>query len=140
MAARAERFNVDELNKAVNAVQKDIAAKKKAGEPCDDLLAKKKAIEAEREGVEKALAEIQEKLRAKLSTVGNIVHESVPDSLDEVRRRQRDPLPLRATLTRSPAGGGCGGGLAAGQQRAGAGVARGEEGGRARGRGAAPPL
>jgi len=81
-----ERFNVDELNKAVNAVQKDIAAKKKAGEPCDDLLAKKKAIEAEREGVEKALAEIQEKLRAKLNTVGNIVHESVPDSLDEVRR------------------------------------------------------
>eukprot|EP00158_Paraphelidium_tribonemae_P003768 Partr_v1_DN26357_c0_g1_i1_m43182 putative seryl-trna synthetase len=77
------RFDADEINKEINAVQKEIASKMKAKEAADELLAKKVALTKSREEV-KAAMEAKEKLRdEKLITIGNLVHQSVPVSMDE---------------------------------------------------------
>ncbi|ODV89622.1 hypothetical protein CANCADRAFT_141551 [Tortispora caseinolytica NRRL Y-17796] len=77
------KFDLDELNKRQNKIQKDIGLKYKAKEDATELLEQKKAIETEKQLLN-ALADDQDKqLKAKLNTVGNIVHSSVPVSMDE---------------------------------------------------------
>lgn len=74
----------DNLRKKRNAVQKDVATKKKANEACEDLVAEIKAI-----GEEIAAAEAEQKalkieVDRLVGTVGNLVDDSVPVSQDEV--------------------------------------------------------
>ncbi|KAF5348073.1 hypothetical protein D9758_010043 [Tetrapyrgos nigripes] len=76
-------FDANGLSKQVNAVQKEISAKKKAKEPADDLVAKKKELDAQVEAQRKATKEFETKMRAKASTVGNIVGKNVPVSNTE---------------------------------------------------------
>lgn len=77
------RFELDEKNKAINAVQKQIGQKFKAKEDASQLLAEKDKLTAEK----KALVESEQKadldLRFKVNTVGNIVHDSVVVSDNE---------------------------------------------------------
>jgi seryl-tRNA synthetase len=93
----AERFELDEKNKAINSVQRDIGAKKKANEPCEDLVARKRELETTRDAEEKVLDELQASLRGKLVSVGNIVDPTVPDSQDEVRARCHRPCLIPVT-------------------------------------------
>ncbi|KAG9313797.1 serine-tRNA ligase, partial [Chiua virens] len=76
-------FELNGLNKQVNATQKEIGAKKKAKEPADDLVAQKKALDAQVEAKRKETREFELFMRQKASNVGNIVAKDVPVSLTE---------------------------------------------------------
>lgn len=77
------RFDLDASNKQLNALQKQIGQKFKAKEDASELLAQKDKLTADK----KELTEVEQKadadLRFKVNQVGNIVHESVVDSMDE---------------------------------------------------------
>ncbi|KAI9460692.1 serine-tRNA ligase [Boletus coccyginus] len=76
-------YELNGLNKQVNAVQKEIGAKKKAKEPADDLVAQKKALDAQVEAKRKETRECELLMRQKASNVGNLVAKDVPVSLTE---------------------------------------------------------
>ncbi|KAF5384438.1 hypothetical protein D9615_003329 [Tricholomella constricta] len=76
-------FDTNALRKKVNEVQKQIAAKKKAKESADELVAAKKAIDAEVEAKKKEAKEFEIKMRQKAGTIGNIVGPNAPVSLTE---------------------------------------------------------
>lgn len=73
-----------QMNTKINAVQKQIGAKKKAKENADDLLAEKTELEKEKKALTELAAEKETKLNKKLNTIGNIVHDSVPVNTNEV--------------------------------------------------------
>ncbi|KAF9467135.1 hypothetical protein BDZ94DRAFT_1156616 [Collybia nuda] len=76
-------FDTNALRKKVNQVQKDIAAKKKAKESADELVAAKKEIDAQVEAKKKEAREFEIKMRQKAGTIGNIVGKNAPVSLTE---------------------------------------------------------
>ncbi|KAG6380147.1 serine-tRNA ligase [Boletus reticuloceps] len=76
-------YELNGLNKQVNAVQKEIGAKKKAKEPADDLVAQKKSLDTQVEAKRKETREYELLMRQKASNVGNIVAKDVPVSLTE---------------------------------------------------------
>ncbi|KAI1787265.1 serine-tRNA ligase [Ganoderma leucocontextum] len=76
-------FEANNLAKSVNSVQKEIAAKKKAKENADELVAKKKEIDAQVVAKRNEAKEFEAKMRQRASTVGNIVAKDVPVSVTE---------------------------------------------------------
>ncbi|KAF9067432.1 hypothetical protein BDP27DRAFT_1328834 [Rhodocollybia butyracea] len=76
-------FEANGLSKQVNAVQKEISAKKKAKEPADDLVAQKKDLDAQVEAKRKETKEYEILMRKKVSGIGNIVGPKVPVSTTE---------------------------------------------------------
>ncbi|KAL5520616.1 SES1_2 [Sanghuangporus sanghuang] len=76
-------FEVNQTSKKINAVQKNIAAKKKAKESADDLVAQKKELDALKEKKLKEAKEHETAMRAKAATAGNIVGNLVPVSMTE---------------------------------------------------------
>ncbi|KAJ2806131.1 Cytosolic seryl-tRNA synthetase [Coemansia helicoidea] len=77
------KYELDEANRAVNAVQKEIAIKAKAKEDASGLLAQKKDLDTKKKELSETEKAKDKELRAMVSTVGNIVHESVPVSTTE---------------------------------------------------------
>lgn len=77
------RFDLDELNKELNRVQKAIGQKFKAKEDPKELLSEKEAITEKKNDLIKVEQEKDLSLRAKVFTVGNLVHESVVVSSNE---------------------------------------------------------
>ena len=77
------RFQLDEINKSQNKLQKEIGLKFKAKEDPKELLQKKEELAAEKEKLIQTEQEADKQLRAKVNTVGNIVHSSVPISDNE---------------------------------------------------------
>lgn len=80
---RKTQYAATQIGAEIKAVQTSITARKKKGEGIEDLLAQKDEITQRRLAQEKAAAELQQKLEAKLKTVGNYVHTSVPVSATE---------------------------------------------------------
>ncbi|KAJ3994314.1 hypothetical protein F5050DRAFT_1800765 [Lentinula boryana] len=76
-------FEANGLSKQVNTVQKEISLKKKAKESADDLVAKKKELDAQVEAKRKETKEFEALMRKKASGVGNIVGPKVPVSTTE---------------------------------------------------------
>jgi seryl-tRNA synthetase len=76
-------YDANALRKKVNDIQKEISAKKKAKENADDLVAAKKEVDAQVEAKKKEAKEFEITMRAKASTVGNIVGKAVPISTTE---------------------------------------------------------
>lgn len=77
------RFDLDAENKKLNVLQKQIGQKFKAKEDASELLAEKDAVTAEKKALTEKEQQADAELRFKVNQVGNIVHESVVDSLDE---------------------------------------------------------
>ncbi|AOA61798.1 Serine--tRNA ligase, cytoplasmic [Komagataella phaffii CBS 7435] len=77
------RFELDELNKQQNKVQKEIGLKFKKKEDPKELLQKKEEIVKAKEQLNLKEQEADRNLRFKVNQVGNIVHESVPISDNE---------------------------------------------------------
>ncbi|KAI0464321.1 Cytosolic seryl-tRNA synthetase [Komagataella kurtzmanii] len=77
------RFELDELNKQQNKVQKEIGLKFKKKEDPKELLQKKEEIVKVKEQLNLKEQEADRNLRFKVNQVGNIVHESVPISDNE---------------------------------------------------------
>lgn len=77
------RFDLDELNKKLNKLQKEIGLKFKSKGDASELLAEKEKVTQEKKDLtDKEQAE-DKALRGKVSQVGNIVHPSVVVSNDE---------------------------------------------------------
>lgn len=77
------RFELDELNKKLNALQKQIGQKFKVKEDAGDLLAEKDKLVARKKELTENEQAADKDLRFKVNQVGNIVHDSVVDSIDE---------------------------------------------------------
>ncbi|RPA93608.1 serine-tRNA ligase [Choiromyces venosus 120613-1] len=80
---RVARFNVDNKGREINTTQKEIGAKKKAKEDASALLEQKVKLEGEKKDLEVIAKEKEKQLYAKLGTIGNLVHDSVPVSNNE---------------------------------------------------------
>lgn len=80
---RKVEFEVNQANKNLNALSKEIGAKKKAGENADELMAQVAKSKEELKLKEEKLKSLEREVTLKLRQVGNIVHESVPISKDE---------------------------------------------------------
>ena len=79
----AAEFEVNQINKTLNNLSKEIKAKKIAKENADDLLAQVAATKETLKVQEETLKTLQKQVQLRLRMVGNIVHESVPVSKDE---------------------------------------------------------
>ncbi|AGO10367.1 AaceriABL088Cp [[Ashbya] aceris (nom. inval.)] len=77
------RFQLDELNKAFNKVQKEIGQKFKNKEDASELLSQKERMTEEKKQLIEQEQEQDKALREKVNQVGNIVHPSVVVSNDE---------------------------------------------------------
>lgn len=79
----AAQFNSDQKNKEINAIQKEIGKKFKAKEDASELLKQKETLQKEKEAFQTQSKEQEAAWKEKLATLGNIVHSSVPTSMDE---------------------------------------------------------
>lgn len=79
------RYNLDQHAKTLSGVQKQIGAKKKAKENADELIAEIEKIKAGETALAEAEKHAKLALDAALQRIGNLVHQSVPVSKDEVR-------------------------------------------------------
>ncbi|KAJ8658547.1 serine-tRNA ligase [Lichtheimia ornata] len=77
------QFNSDQKNKEINAIQKEIGKKFKAKEDASELLKQKETLQKEKEAFQAQSKEQEAAWKEKLATLGNIVHSSVPTSMDE---------------------------------------------------------
>ncbi|PVH15954.1 serine-tRNA ligase, cytoplasmic [Candidozyma duobushaemuli] len=77
------RFDLDALNKKLNALQKSIGQKFKAKEDASELLAQKDQLTNEKKELTETEQKADANLRFKVNQIGNIVHDSVVDSMDE---------------------------------------------------------
>jgi seryl-tRNA synthetase len=93
-------FEVNQLNKTLNKLSKDIGAKKKAKENADDLMAEVAKTKEQLKSKEEQLKTLHTQVQHRLRLVGNIVHESVPVSKDE---KDNDIVKTWGTCTREHA-------------------------------------
>ncbi|KAI8988456.1 seryl-tRNA synthetase [Mycotypha africana] len=77
------QFNSDQKNKEMNRLQKEIGQKYKAKEDPSDLVNQKNALQKEKEALIAQAKEKETSWKNKLNLIGNIVHSSVPTSMDE---------------------------------------------------------
>ncbi|KAJ1735767.1 Cytosolic seryl-tRNA synthetase [Coemansia biformis] len=77
------KYELDEVNRAINAVQKEVGLKLKAKEDASELVANKKGLDAKKKQLAEDEKDKEKELRAMVGTVGNIVHDSVPVSMTE---------------------------------------------------------
>lgn len=75
--------DIDKMKKNKNSVQKEVGAKKKAGEACDEMVAEVKSLGETIEQMEKQQEETKTQLDSLLGKIGNFVDDSVPISKDE---------------------------------------------------------
>lgn len=93
------RFQVDQLNKEARVVQTRIAERMKAKEDATELVAERGAILVKRDEVEKVMEEKEQSVKSLLCSMGNPVHASVVDSLDEANNglvREWKPAEMEA--------------------------------------------
>ncbi|KDQ13781.1 hypothetical protein BOTBODRAFT_160049 [Botryobasidium botryosum FD-172 SS1] len=76
-------FELNQLSKRTNAIQKEITAKKKAKESADELIAEKTKIDGETVELKKRVAQAEAEMRIKACGIGNIVGPKVPVSMTE---------------------------------------------------------
>lgn len=93
------QFNSDQKNKEINAVQKEIGKKYKAKEDASELVAKKGQLQKEKDALIAEAKEEETTWKDKLATLGNIVHTSVPTSMNEVSERKRT-IAIRSVVSR----------------------------------------
>lgn len=82
-AVREAQHSHDETRMKAKEIQKLITVKKKAGEPCDDLIAQKTELDRKTAEFKALWADADAKVFDVLNRFGNIVHASVPVSNDE---------------------------------------------------------
>lgn len=80
---RAKQFEVTQVGAKINETQKEIGALKKAKQDAAQPLAKKIELEKQKKALAQEATEKEIVLRKTLSTIGNIVHDSVPVSDNE---------------------------------------------------------
>ncbi|KIM24287.1 hypothetical protein M408DRAFT_331818 [Serendipita vermifera MAFF 305830] len=76
-------FQLNELNKKINAVQKEITAKKKAKENADEFMGQKLELDNQKKEQQKVVDEAEKTMKHKAASIGNIVYKDVPVSDNE---------------------------------------------------------
>ena len=71
------------MGSEINALQKQIASKKKAKEDAEDVMLQKAQIQGQKQVKEKLAASKRDILQQKVRLVGNYVHSTVPVGIDE---------------------------------------------------------
>ncbi|KAJ1855592.1 Cytosolic seryl-tRNA synthetase [Coemansia sp. RSA 1822] len=77
------RYALDQLNREINKIQKEIGMKAKAKEDASELKAQKKVLDDKKKQLGEDEKAAEAAMLAKVGTVGNIVHDSVPVSATE---------------------------------------------------------
>jgi seryl-tRNA synthetase len=80
---RKTQYAATQIGSQINAIQKQIGQKKKAKENADELLKEKQNLTDQKKAKEDEAAEKLVKLNAKIKSIGNYVHDSVPVSDNE---------------------------------------------------------
>ncbi|RKP06030.1 seryl-tRNA synthetase [Thamnocephalis sphaerospora] len=80
---RRVRFDLDQVNKSMNAIKKSIGMKMKAKEDAKELIAQKNDMQKQQDELTQKVADSEAAWKTKLTTIGNLVHESVPTSMNE---------------------------------------------------------
>lgn len=80
---RAKQYEASQINTKINETQKEIGALKKAKQDAAGPLARKADLEKEKKRLNEEAAEKELILRKTLSTIGNLVHDTVPVSDNE---------------------------------------------------------
>lgn len=80
-----EQYEASQINTKINEAQKEIGTLRKAKKDAAEPMAKKIELEKEKKKLTEEAAEKEVVLRKTLGTIGNIVHDSVPISDNEVR-------------------------------------------------------
>lgn len=78
------QFDGNKINKQINDLQKEIGKKFKAKEDPAELVAEKEKLTKTKEDLVAKTKEAETAWKTKLGSIGNIVHSSVPTSLNEV--------------------------------------------------------
>jgi seryl-tRNA synthetase len=101
---RALLFKVEGLRAEQNAASKEIAARKKAGQPADEILAKMKDVKARETALGKELDGLQGRLDAALRLLPNPPDDDVPDgrSSEDNRELSRSGDPPRFPFAAKP--------------------------------------
>lgn len=80
---RALQTKTDEMRNQQKNINREIAQRKKAGDPADDLMADMRALSEEIKRNADALKECEDALFLKIAELPNIPHESVPTDFDK---------------------------------------------------------
>ncbi|KAI2473769.1 seryl-tRNA synthetase [Annulohypoxylon bovei var. microspora] len=80
---RKTQYAATQMNSKINEVNKQIGAKKKAKENADEFLQQRADLDKEKKALLDSAAQKDIALKAKINTIGNIVHDSVPISDNE---------------------------------------------------------
>ncbi|KAH8664328.1 hypothetical protein BX600DRAFT_298647 [Xylariales sp. PMI_506] len=80
---RKTQYAATQINSKINEVNKQIGAKKKAKENADEFLQQRADLDKEKKALLDSAAEKDLVLKAKVKSIGNYVHESVPISDNE---------------------------------------------------------
>jgi seryl-tRNA synthetase len=80
---RKAQYAATQVNTKINEVQKQIGVKRKAKEDAADLMKTKTELEKEKKALVEVAAEKALVLEKKLTTIGNLVHDSVPINNNE---------------------------------------------------------
>lgn len=75
---RSMTGDIDKLKAKKNAIQKEVGKKKKAKEECDDLISETKALGEEIVKLEEKQVSHKKDIDKKLSSIGNLVEDTVP--------------------------------------------------------------
>lgn len=76
-------YDASQIGSQINAIQKEIGQKRKNKENADDLMKQKIELEKQKKEQELVASDLQAALKTLAKTVGNYVHESVPNSQTE---------------------------------------------------------
>lgn len=79
----AKQGELERLRKEKNVLNKQVGMKKRAKEPCEDLIAQSKDLGKAIAELEVTVGEVLGTMQSSLKKIGNLVHESVPVSNDE---------------------------------------------------------
>ena len=80
---RETDYKVNQLNKEINQVQKDIGKKMKNKEPCEELMDQKLKLKKEQEELDILRKTLHTKLQVELRQIGNLLHDDVVISNNE---------------------------------------------------------
>ncbi|MBI3038919.1 serine--tRNA ligase [bacterium] len=87
---RNSLFQVEQLKANRNKVSMEIAAKKKAGEPTEELISGMKKVSDQIKVYDEKIASIDSQLEEFLLTIPNIPHDSVPIGIGDLENPERE--------------------------------------------------
>ncbi|CAG7851854.1 Serine--tRNA ligase, cytoplasmic; AltName: Full=Seryl-tRNA synthetase; Short=SerRS; AltName: Full=Seryl-tRNA(Ser/Sec) synthetase [Serendipita indica DSM 11827] len=76
-------FQLGEINKKINAVQKEITAKKKAKEDASEFMGQKVVLDTQQKEQQKVVADAEIAMKIKAGGIGNLIYKDVPVSDNE---------------------------------------------------------